>query len=159
MHSAKIFVRGKPIKFGYKFWCLYSDNGYIYNFDPYYGKDDKDKKKPLKMGVVNKLVEVLPSKKQSYYLFINNCLTSIETLVLLRKKGLKATGAIRKNRCKKCPLIDCKEMKKKERGFIDYCFDCVNKILITRWNDDKPVSVATNYSSVYPTATTKRFSL
>ena len=44
-------------------------------------------------------------------------------------------------------------MKKKERGSIDYRFDCA-----TRWNDNKPVSVATNYSSAYPTATAKRFS-
>ena len=27
MHSAKMFMRGKPIKFGYKFWCLRSSNG------------------------------------------------------------------------------------------------------------------------------------
>ena len=37
MHPAKMFMRGKPIKFGYKFWCLCSSNGYLFNFDPYFG--------------------------------------------------------------------------------------------------------------------------
>ena len=158
MHSAKMFMRGKPIKFGYKFWCLCSANGYIYNFDPYYGKGSDDSKYPLGMRVVKKLTEVLPANNQPYELFFDNFFTSVETLSLLQEKSLKATGTIRENRCKKCPLIDSKAMKKKDRGFIDYRFDCANKILITRWNDNKPVSVATNYSSVYPTATAKRFS-
>ena len=153
MHSAKMFMRGKPIKFGYKFWCLCSANGYMYNFDPYYGKGDSDGKEPLGMRVVKKLTEVLPSNDQSYQLFFDNFFTSIETLSLLQEKRLKATGTIRENRWKKCLLIDCKAMKKKERGSIDYRFDCA-----TRWNDNKPVSVATNYSSSYPTATAERFS-
>ncbi|XP_049943276.1 piggyBac transposable element-derived protein 3-like [Schistocerca serialis cubense] len=36
-HSAKIFLRGKPIKFGYKIWCLTSSNGFLHNFSPYCG--------------------------------------------------------------------------------------------------------------------------
>ena len=71
---------------------------------------------------------------------------------------MKATGTIGENRCKKCLTMDCKTMKKKERGLIDYRFDQSNKVLVTRWNDNKPVSVATIYSLVYPTVTAKRFS-
>ena len=48
-------------------------------------------------------------------------------------------------------MIDCKAMNKKGDSLI-------NEILITRWSDNKPVSAATNYSYVYPTATAKRFS-
>ncbi|XP_014789159.1 piggyBac transposable element-derived protein 3-like [Octopus bimaculoides] len=153
-----MFMRSKPIKFGYKFWCLCSYNGYLFNFDPYYGKGDSDSKEPLGMRVVKKLTDVLPSGEQSYQLFFDNFFTSIETLALLREKHLKATGTIRENCCKKCPMIDYKTMQKKERGHIDYRVDCTNKILITRWNDNKPVSVATNYSSVYPTVTARQYS-
>ena len=52
MHPAKMFMRVKPIKFGYKFWCLCGSNGYLFNFDPYFGKGENDDKEPLGMRAV-----------------------------------------------------------------------------------------------------------
>ena len=133
-HPAKMFMRGKPIKFGYKFWCLCSSNGYLFNFDPYFGKGEKYDKEPLGMRVVKKLAKIVPSgKEQSYQIFFDNFFTRFETLLFLQRKNMKATGTIRENRCKKCPIMDCKTMKKKERGLIDYRFDQSTKVLITRW--------------------------
>ncbi|XP_046806454.1 piggyBac transposable element-derived protein 3-like [Lucilia cuprina] len=40
-HSCKMFIRGKPIRFGYKFWCLCSSSGYLYSFIPYCGSADQ----------------------------------------------------------------------------------------------------------------------
>lgn len=37
-HSSKQFIRGKPIRFGYKMWCLNSADGYLINFNIYQGK-------------------------------------------------------------------------------------------------------------------------
>lgn len=37
-HSCKQFIRGKPIRFGYKMWCLNSSDEYLINFDIYQGK-------------------------------------------------------------------------------------------------------------------------
>ena len=37
-HSLKQFIRGKQIRFGYKFWELCGVSGYCYNFDLYCGK-------------------------------------------------------------------------------------------------------------------------
>lgn len=34
-HSCKQFIRGKPIRFGCKMWCLKSSDGYLINFDIY----------------------------------------------------------------------------------------------------------------------------
>ncbi|XP_055848110.1 piggyBac transposable element-derived protein 3-like [Episyrphus balteatus] len=36
-HSAKMFIRGKPIRFGYKYWNLCSHDGYLFQFIPYGG--------------------------------------------------------------------------------------------------------------------------
>nr|CAI5841887.1 unnamed protein product [Callosobruchus analis] len=36
-HSSKQFIRGKPVRFGYKNWMLCSSTGYCYNFDTYCG--------------------------------------------------------------------------------------------------------------------------
>lgn len=36
-HSYKMFIRGKPIRFGFKYWCLFSDDLYLYTAIPYSG--------------------------------------------------------------------------------------------------------------------------
>lgn len=38
-HTARMFMKGKPIRYGYKLWVLASDNGYPYQFDTYCGKN------------------------------------------------------------------------------------------------------------------------
>lgn len=37
-HNCKMFIRGKPIRFGFKLWCLCSDSGYLFHVIPYAGK-------------------------------------------------------------------------------------------------------------------------
>ena len=92
-----MFMRDKLIKFGYKFWCLCNSNGYLFNFDPNFGKGESDGKEPLGMGVVKKLTEVVPSsKEQSYQIFFDNFFTSFETLVLLQKKISKQQELFKK---------------------------------------------------------------
>lgn len=36
-HKCKQCIRGKPIRFGYKAWCLNTDDGYLVSFDLYQG--------------------------------------------------------------------------------------------------------------------------
>ncbi|XP_065363610.1 piggyBac transposable element-derived protein 2-like [Calliphora vicina] len=36
-HSSKQFIRGKPVRFGFKNWMLTSSSGYLYQFDTYCG--------------------------------------------------------------------------------------------------------------------------
>ena len=38
-HSMKQFIRGKPIRYGFKFWCLTSPKGYMVKFHPYTGSN------------------------------------------------------------------------------------------------------------------------
>lgn len=40
-HNCKQFIRGKPIRFGYKIWSLNTTEGYLVNFDVYQGKSPK----------------------------------------------------------------------------------------------------------------------
>jgi len=37
-HGCKQFLRSKPIRFGYKNWCLNSPNGYLVAFELYQGR-------------------------------------------------------------------------------------------------------------------------
>lgn len=158
-HSAKMFMRGKPIKFGYKCWCLCSSNGYLYNFEPYCGKNEA-MEGPLGVRVITNLISAIPADQyENHELFFDNFFTSHDIMCKLRELKMKATGTIRENRTQKCPLVSSKTMQKeKERGYFDYKFDQTNEILVLKWNDNKPVSVATNYSYIEPIGQTRRYS-
>ncbi|GFY75586.1 uncharacterized protein TNIN_157531 [Trichonephila inaurata madagascariensis] len=41
-HYFKQYIKGKPIRFGYKMWALCGNNGYCYNFDLYSSKEVVD---------------------------------------------------------------------------------------------------------------------
>ena len=93
-HSCKQFIMAKPIWFGYKLWVLASATGLPYHVEIYEGKTDESDD-PLGTCVV----------KNALY---------------LNQVGFRATGTMRKNRIIKCPLMDVKDMKKKERGSYDF---------------------------------------
>ena len=52
-HSAKMFIRGKPIRFGYKIWSLCGEDGYPYHLKIYTGKEPGQQPDPLGTRVVN----------------------------------------------------------------------------------------------------------
>ena len=152
-------MRGKPIKFAYKFWCLFSSSGYLYNFLPYLGKENQTSNESLGIRVIQNLTSVIPEEEAvNHEIFFDNFFTSIYILKALGHRNLKATGTIRQNRTKKCPLIPSKVMKKtKEREFVDYGFDHTSKVPVTKWHDNTPVSVATNYSAIFRTGHATRY--
>lgn len=49
-------------------------------------------------------------------------------------------------------------MKRTERGFIDFVYDCNYVALITTWHDNTPFTIATNYSEANPTSSCPRYS-
>lgn len=165
-HSCKQFIRGKPIRFGYKIWSLNNKYGYLVNFSFYQGKDRRVNTEyqtvfgkstaPLLM-----LLDELPEekKKHRYNLFIDNLFTSFHLLSHLKSRGFSSTGTIRDNRIpKNCPLLSKKDMSKKQRGDFDSCLDRTNGILLTRWTDNNVVSAASIKYGVAPLASVQRYS-
>ena len=56
-HSCKQFIRGKPIRFGYKKWMLVSNTGLPYRVAVYQGREDSaDIEEPLGFRVVTSLL-------------------------------------------------------------------------------------------------------
>lgn len=96
-HSCKMFIRGKPVRFGFKLWCLCSDTGYLYKFIPYGGKtEEKSESVPLGTKVVLELLSVIhPSRHK---IFFDNFFTSYSLFARLKEKGYLATGTVRENR-------------------------------------------------------------
>lgn len=70
-HSANLFIRGKPIRFGFKLWCVASTGGYVYQFDPYGRASQKTSENlGLYERVVSNLLKVFTILKIIPYIII-----------------------------------------------------------------------------------------
>ena len=158
----KQFMRGKPIRFGFKQWALCcSQTGYCYQMQVYEGKslDIGNEEVVTGLGalVVLKMVSILetPSVHKIYF---DNFFTSFALMKHLQDIDVRATGTARFNRMNKCPIANDKEMKKKDRGSYDYRFDVENEVLAVTWTDNSCVKLMTNHETIEPIALAKRWS-
>ena len=143
-HGDKQYIRGKPTRFGFKFWGLCNDGGYIRHVEPYCGESTLIEKTGLGQGpdVVLGLANKgnLPPGTDLYF---DNLFTSIPLLEKLGEKGLGGTGTMRQNRLGPIPINKKKEVEKDwDRGdFAEVFTDDMN---VTVWKDNKAVFMASN---------------
>jgi Transposase IS4 len=52
-HSCKQFIREKPMRFGYKMWCINSSLGHLVNFEMHHGYNSKQDPRHAQMYVKN----------------------------------------------------------------------------------------------------------
>ena len=91
-HSAKMFIRGKPIRFGYKNWVLISSDGYPYKSESYTGAcATKDSSKPLGPQVVSALISVV-ANPACHRLYFDNFLRHIVYSEIYMKMILELLG-------------------------------------------------------------------
>ena len=137
-HSMKQFIREKPIRNGFKFWCLTSPEGYMVKFHPYTGSN-KTLGKSLGESVTENLCfDFVPN---SSCIYMDNYFTSIPLMNNLSKNGLYYVGTIRSDRIEKAPLQD---LKKAQRGACCSVEDKENNISLVRLNDNNQVTLVTN---------------
>lgn len=160
-HSAKMFIRGKPIRFGYKLWALCSDSGYMFQFMPYSGASDKyDKQLGLGGSVIMELLSHCEHPLQ-HTVHFDNFFTSHYLLCLLKERGFCASGTVRTNRIAGATLKTGKKIKGEvalKKYQADYLYDKTNDILVVRWMDNSEVTIATNYDTVEPMVNVQRYS-
>ena len=150
-HGANQFIRGKPIRFGYRMWALTTALGYVLQFEPYQGARGRQAPdvNDLGMGVavaVDLLSEL--QKDNAYYLTFDNLFSSLRLVDKLTDMGMSCTGTIRANRIEDCPVKDLKQMSKTERGSYDYAYDESNGLIVVRWNDNNIVNIVSNCHGV-----------
>lgn len=148
-NGMRMFIRGKPIRFGYKIWCLCDDSGYLYHFKVYTGKDASTNNQPLGTAVVTTLLSIVPTPS-AHEIYFDNFFTSPSLLSQLRQLGFRATGTIRERRAQKAPFIDNSAMKKKPRGYHEVCFERDHNICAIKWHDNSPVCIASNFEGPLP---------
>lgn len=155
-HSAKMYMRNKPVKFGYKFWVLASSTGYPFQITLYSGKDKTSgARDPLGSKVIHNLLAVIEHPEHHTVTF-DNFFSSLHLFRQLKERGIRATGTIRENRLRECPIARATSMKNDDRGSFYYQGD--GDIVVAAWKDNKPVYVASNYLGVSPVAYKKRYS-
>ena len=164
-HSCKQCIRNKPIRFGYKVWCLSSTYGYLINFDLYQGKTHEGNTELEKVvgkcsATVLHLLEKLPADKKNlpYVLYFDNLFSSYELVMHLKSMNYLCTGTIRENRLRKCPIDSVQMLKKRERGTFSSATDITNGIHICRWMDNSVVTMVSTAHGDLPISKTKRFS-
>lgn len=157
-HGCKQFIKGKPIRYGFKFWCLTTSEGYMVQFEPYQGAGTGRKVEGLGMGgsVVVDLMSELPPDLP-FHVTCDNLFTSVKLIEYMTWWGKGITGTMRKNRVEQCPLTKT-GFDKKPRGTFEFFHDKNNSATICQWNDNSQVIVGTNASSVHPIHTAKRWS-
>ncbi|XP_018575621.1 piggyBac transposable element-derived protein 3-like [Anoplophora glabripennis] len=129
-HPCKQYIKGKPIRFGYKVWSLNTDFGYLVNFDIYQGSNpNKNDSYNFEFGAcaapLVKMIDELPNQTFRHNIYFDNLFTGLPLLYHLKERGYGATGTIRENRLPKtCPIIDKKSAKKwKEEHMFRKCVE------------------------------------
>ena len=153
---SKQFIRGKPIRFGFKVWCLNSRLGYLFQCEPYQGSSGSFSA-DLGLGgsAVTQLVMKLPAGLP-YHLYTDNFLTSPRLLDHLKAMNISVTGTVRANRMEKCPLKEANQLKKECRGTFDHRLDRKSGMLAHRWNDNNVVTMLSNCFGVEPLTQARR---
>lgn len=163
-HGTKQFLKGKPIRYGYKLWVGTSRLGYVYWFEPYQGISTNISTTYVEYGVgasvVLEYADALRKKwpETKFHLFFDNFFTSVALVELLTEKGFHGTGTIRENRLPENPLIDSKKLKKEARGSFDFKKIFDQNIISVKWNDNSLVSLCSNYAGIEPVHNVRRYS-
>ncbi|XP_041364181.1 piggyBac transposable element-derived protein 3-like [Gigantopelta aegis] len=110
-HSGKMYMHGKPVKFGYKLWIVASHTGYPFHMMLYSGKEkDKSPGDLLGTRVIFELLHPI-REPLSHTVTFDNFFTSYDVLVKLQEKGFAALGTVRHNRLRGSPLPIATDVK------------------------------------------------
>jgi len=166
-HSCKQYIRGKPIRFGYKLWCHNLRHGYLIDFEMYQGstggKLPMQEEFGLGGGVILHFAGQLPKTDTGDFykhaLYCDNFFTSLKLVDYCRYAGIGLTGTVRQNRIENCPLPDNSIVKKKPRGHCETAYDSQSKSVVCKWNDNSVVSLVSNVHGKEPIQSAARWNV
>ncbi|XP_068240152.1 piggyBac transposable element-derived protein 3-like [Palaemon carinicauda] len=159
------FIRGKPIRWGYKAWAACTPLGYAFTLDLYQGKYEGNNPNVYasEYGLGGKVILNILDTLQAEYpgirfsLYFDYFFTSIK-LLEIKRRGHGATGTLRANRVEKFPLTINKTFEKLPRGSEERFLDRDSQILVVRWNDNRVVSIGSNEHGTFPMKKVERYS-
>lgn len=160
-HGSKQFIRGKPIRFGFKLWGICdSDDGWIHHVEPYCGSSTALPNTGLGQGgdVVLGLVEAAGVGEKNR-LYFDNLFTSVKLLKELDRRGIKSTGTLRENRVSPQMNFTPKKTfeKKCVRGQCEERLSPDGSICALRWMDNGAVTMLSTCHAKLPLHDANRY--
>ena len=95
-NGSKQTIRAKTIRFGYKNFAIYPDDGYPYFIDPYCGAKyggGRASKNLTARSVIDCILEIDNWDDKDVY--FNNWFTSLSLISVLKEHGVRATRTVR----------------------------------------------------------------
>ncbi|XP_035207145.1 piggyBac transposable element-derived protein 4-like [Stegodyphus dumicola] len=150
--TLKQYMPLKPMKRGYKVWCLAdSKTVYIQKFDIYTGKTkDQTATDTLGERVVLNLTSCLEGTGS--VVAFDNFFTTVKLMKILHERNIYALGTVRTNR-RGLPAI-MREKVKLGRG--EFQFKSKEDTAAIKWMDNKPVTILTTVNSLSTTSAVPR---
>lgn len=155
-HGDKQYIRGKPVRFGFKLWGACTSSGTLLHVEPYCGSHTNVPDHGFGHGpnIVLEMVNRIEMEK-GQHVVCDNYFGSIALLKELATKGIACTSTLREDRLGGAPLKSRKLRDKDIRGSIEEAFTgCVS---VVKWKDNKVVSVGSNKMRAEPLQKAKRY--
>jgi hypothetical protein len=146
----KQYIPSKPHKWGYKIWCLASED-YLLHFEVYEGKE---RPSPLGATVDTALRMTAAYQQQQRVLYTDSWFTSPALLHALAQRGIRLCGSVRRNR-KGMPDIPAEDIRALDRG--EWIQRQKGDATVAVWRDQQPLWVLYNHCSPSETASLSRW--
>jgi hypothetical protein len=147
----KQYIPSKPHKWGYKIWCLASDD-YVLHFEVYEGKEEHPSVHGATYDTVMRMVAGY--EHQQHVLYTDSYFTSPAVLDALRQRGIRCCGSVRRNR-RGMPPISKEQVRRLGKG--EWIKRQQGDTSLAVWKDQKDVWILYNHTSPLNAATLDRW--
>lgn len=149
--AIKQYIPSKPHKWGYKIYCLASEN-YLLHFEVYEGKEEDPSESGATYDTVLRMVQ--PYQDQQLILFTDNWFTSPALLNALKDRGIRLCGSVRSNR-RGMPKLPKDAVRALGRG--EWIQRQKGDMSLAVWKDQRAVWVLYNHVSPRAASTLDRW--
>jgi Transposase IS4 len=149
--AIKQYIPSKPHKWGYKVYCLASDD-YLLSFEVYEGKQNQSSEYGSTYDLMLHMTE--PYQYQQYILFTDNWFTSPTVANALLQRGIRLCGSVKSNRIG-MPSISDVDINALGRG--ERIHKQKDDLTVDVWKDRRPLRVLYNHVSPLKTASLDRW--
>ena len=137
-----MYMPKKPIRWGYKLWCMAEISGYVYEFEVVGGMGTTGTSANIQSthtfgeseNVVLHLTSELSLKKHE--IFFANLFASPELLIQQKSMDIYAIGTLRQDRTRGCPLPTKSAIRKEGCGTMCEFVEKKAGLVICSWYDN-----------------------
>jgi len=147
----KQYIPSKPHKWGFKIWCLASDD-YLLHFEVYAGKEEAPSDAGATVDTTLRMTAAY--QHQQHVLYTDNWFTSPALLHALAQRGIRLCGSVRSNR-KGMPSIPPADIRALGRG--EWLQRQKGDATVAVWRDQKTMWLLYNHCSPTETASLERW--